>query len=299
MRRCCTLFLLLLVGVFAHAETPLLWNQTAVEQNCPVGDDAVWVHFAGGKACIRYFSAGNLHAAPQVLVMFKGDRVSLIKRPPETIPANTADAQRSQAQGIMRESGLPTVIIARPGTYGSSGNHYRRRQQEEFLALNAALDAIKTRYGIQHFILSGHSGGATAASALLAFGRRDIDCAILTSGAWGLLERAGRMRQERGEAAAPDLDGTGLPHPWDPLDHINGIVADPARRILVIGNPQDRNTPFDLQQRFADALRKQGHQVTLLERPANPPQFHDLTGNAGVKAVTLCPPPHSADENQR
>lgn len=299
MKRGYPLFFLILSSVFAHAETPLLWNQTAVEQNCPPGDDAVWVQYVGGKDCIRYFSAGNLHNAPQVLVMFKGDRVSLIKRPPDTIPANTADAQRSQAQAIARQSGLPTVIVARPGTYGSSGNHYRRRQKEEFLALNAALDALKTRYGIQHFILNGHSGGATAASALLTFGRRDIDCAILTSGAWGLLERAERMRRERGEASAPSLDGTGLPHPWDPLDHIDGIVADPARRILVIGNPQDSNTPFDLQQRFADALRKQGHPVTLLERPANPPLYHDLKGNAGVKAVALCPPSRPADDNPR
>lgn len=296
MRRCYTLFILLLVGVFAHAETPLLWNQASVRQHCPAGDDATWVTFTGGEACMRYFSAGNLRNAPQVLVILKGDRVSLIKRPPETIPANTADAQRRQAQAIMQKSGLPTVIIARPGTYGSSGNHYRRRQPEEFLALNAALEAIKTRYGIHHFILSGHSGGATAASALLTFGRRDIDCAILTSGAWGLLERAERMRRERGEASAPELDGTGLPNPWDPLDHIDGIATDPARLILVIGNPQDRNTPFDLQTRFAEAVRKRNHQVTLLERPAVAPEFHDLQGNPGVNAVTLCPHNRPADQ---
>jgi hypothetical protein len=41
------------------------------------------------------------------------------------------------------------LIIARPGTYGSSGNHYRRRQAEEFRALNAAVDAIKARYAIR------------------------------------------------------------------------------------------------------------------------------------------------------
>lgn len=289
MRSCYALFLLLLVGVLAHAETPLLWNQPANKQTCPVGDDAVWVQYTGGAACIRYFSAGSLRDAPLVLVVFKGDRVSLIKRPPQEIPANTADAQRRQAQTILRQSGLPTVIVARPGTYGSSGNHYRRRQAEEFLALNAAVDAIKSRYGIQRFILSGHSGGATAASALLTYGRRDIDCAVLTSGAWGLLERAERMRKERGEAPAPDLDGTGLANPWDPLDHIAGIATDPSRLILVIGNPQDRNTPFDLQTRFAQALREHGHQVKQLERPAVAPEYHDLQGNPGIKAITLCP----------
>jgi len=289
VKRGCTLLFLLLLHVFAHAETPLLWNQVAHAQNCPVGDDAVWVQYAGGKACIRYFSAGNLYGAAQVLVILKGDRVSLIKRPPQSIPANTASAQRSQARAILRQSDIPTVIIARPGTYGSSGNHYRRRQAEEFQAIAAALDAIKARYGIQRFILSGHSGGATAASALLTFGRRDIDCAVLTSGAWGLLERAQRLRQEHNKPLAPTLDGTGLPAPWDPLNHINGIAADPLRLILVVGNPQDRITPFDLQARFAAALREHGHRVTLLERPAASPEYHDLLGNAAINAIKRCP----------
>lgn len=93
-----------------------------------------------------------------MVVVLKGDRVSQIKRPPETIPGNTATDQRRQARAIMRQTGLPTIIIARPGTYGSSGNHYHRRRAEEFRAINAALDAIKARYGIQRVILNGHSG---------------------------------------------------------------------------------------------------------------------------------------------
>ena len=287
--RCFAVWILLLISVFAYAETPLLWNQPASRQHCPIGDDAVWVHYPEGNACMRYFSAGNLQAAPLAVVMLKGDRVSQIKRPPATIPGNTAADQRRQARAILRQTGLPTIILARPGTYGSSGNHYHRRQAEEFQAIDAALNAIKARYGIQRFILSGHSGGATAASALLTTGRRDIACAVLTSGAWGILERAQRLRLQNGNALAPALDTTGLPHPWDPLDHISGIAADPFRLILVIGNPQDRNTPFDLQARFADALREHGHRVELLERPAKPPEYHDLTGNAAINAIRLCP----------
>lgn len=287
--RCFAVWSLLLISVFAYAETPLLWNQPASRQHCPTGDDAVWVHYPEGNACMRYFSAGNLQAAPLAVVMLKGDRVSQIKRPPATIPGNTAADQRRQARAILRQTGLPTIILARPGTYGSSGDHYHLRQAEEFQAIDAALNAIKARYGIQRFILSGHSGGATAASALLTTGRRDIDCAVLSSGAWGLLERAQRMRLQKGNALAPALDTTGLPHPWDPLNHISGIAADPFRLILVIGNPQDRNTPFDLQARFADALREHGHRVELLERPARPPEYHDLTGNAAINAIRLCP----------
>jgi predicted esterase len=293
VRHCYTL-ILLLTAVLAHAETPLLWNQLPVKQNCPQGDDAVWVTYAGGEACIRFFSAGKLRDARQAVVLFKGDRVSMMARSPQTIPNNTADAQRRLAQTLLQHSKIPTVVVARPGTYGSSGNHHHRRQKEEFLALNASLNAIKARYGIQRFILSGHSGGATAASALLALGRRDIDCAVLSSGAWGLLERADRKRQISVQTRTA-RDTTGMEHPWDPLDHINGVPADPARLILILGNPHDRNTPFDLQKRFADALRQQGHKVTLLEQPAVPPSYHTLKGNAAMKAVAMCPHPRLVD----
>ena len=116
MRPFYVLFLLLLAGVVAHADTPLLWNQPATPQTCPVGDDAVWVQYAGGAACIRYFSAGTLRNASQALVIFKGDRVALIKRPPQEIPANTADAQRRQAQAIFRRSGLPPLMPSKHDT---------------------------------------------------------------------------------------------------------------------------------------------------------------------------------------
>jgi len=287
--RCSRVGFLLLISAFAHAEEPLLWNQPASRQHCPSSNDAAWVQYPSGEACMRYFSAGNLRDAPLALVVLKGDRVSQIKRSPDAIPGNTAGAQRRLARTMLRQTGLPTIVIARPGTYGSSGNHYRRRQLEEFQAIAAALDAIKARYGIQRFILSGHSGGSTAASALLTTGRRDIDCAVLSSGAWGLLERAQRLRLRQGKALTPALDTTGLPHPWDPLDHLDGIAADPLRLIMVIGSPQDRNTPFDLQARFAAALREHGHRVELLERPATPPMYHNLLGNAAVNAIRLCP----------
>lgn len=295
MRHRFTFLFLLLTTAFAHAAPPLLWNQAPVRHNCPVGDDAVWVTWDGGEACIRYFSAGELHDAPQVLLLFKGDRVPMMARAPQAIPANTAEAQRRLAQKLMAQSNMPTVVVERPGTYGSSGNHHRRRQKEEFLALNSAVDAIKARYGIARFILNGHSGGATAASALLALGRQDVDCAILASGAWGLLARAARKRQADDPLSAAERDTTGLANPWDPMDHIAGIVSDPTRLILVLGNPQDRNTPFDLQQKFADALREHGHQVRLIEKPALPPSYHTLKDNAALRAIALCPHPRSAD----
>lgn len=279
---------LCILSFATQADTPLLWNQKAYAPNCPLRSQALWVTYKGGADCIRYFSAGNLQDAPLVVVIFRGDRETWIRRDPRTIPANTATAQRRQAARMHARTGLPVVIIARPGTYGSSGNHYRRRQPAEYLALNAAVDGLRERYHIKNFILSGHSGGATAASALLTFGRRDIRCAILTSGAWDLLNRAEAQRKLRGEKSDAGKDLTGLRHPYDPLYHIDGIIHDPQRLIMVIGNLQDKTTPFNLQVKFAQALRENNHRVLLIEWPALPPVYHNLKGNPGIKYVDRC-----------
>lgn len=280
-----TLFFL---SAVVYADMPLLWNQKALGSNCPITTDEVWVKYNGGADCIRYFAGANIQNAPLVVVVFLGDRVPFIRRNPATIPANTATAQRKIAQKFSKQTGLPVIIVARPGTYGSSGNHYRRRQRAEFMALNATLDALRQQYHIGQFILTGHSGGATAASALLTFGRDDIRCAILTSGAWDLLNRAEALRKERGERSDKGKDVTGLANPYDPLYHVDTIVPDPQRQIFIIGNLQDRVTPFELQVKFARALRERHHRVALVELPAYPPEYHNLKGNQEIKYVKQC-----------
>jgi hypothetical protein len=97
------------------------------------------------------------------------------------------------------------------------------------------------------------------------------------------------MRKERGEPSAPELDGTGLANPWDPARPHSRDSKRSRTVNLVIGNRQDRNTPFDLQTRFAQALRELGHRVKQLERPAVAPEYHDLQGNQEVNAIALCP----------
>nr|MBS0020393.1 prolyl oligopeptidase family serine peptidase [Gammaproteobacteria bacterium] len=206
----------------------------------------------------------------------------------EDIPNNTVEAQQVIAERRSRQLGLPVIILARPGTYGSSGDHGQRRQIREFLALNAALDEIKKKYEIERFVLSGHSGGATAVGALLTLGREDIACAIMTSGAFGLLERAQRRRERRGDPPAPDTDGTGLRNPYDPLDHVAGVVKDPERKILIIGNRKDVNTPFDLQIQFKKALSNLGHQVRLMDYSAKEPDYHNLVDGIGYSAIQYC-----------
>lgn len=268
--------------------TPLPWNTPANKATCTDPTSALWVTFAQGQACIRYFAGAPLNHAPVVIVMFHGDRNIEMHRPPETIRDNTLAANDQQAVALSKRAGIPVVIVARPGTYGSSGNHGQRRQIQEFTALNAALDALRQRYGIGQFVLLGHSGGATVAAALLTLGRTDVKCAVMTSGAFALVQRAQMIRQSKGLPSRPGRDTNGLLHPYDPGQHVDGIVAAPARQLFVIGNTEDQVAPFVLQEGFYTSLIRAGHTAKLVKADAVGPAFHQLRNDIGLKTAAAC-----------
>ena len=268
----------------AGADEVLYWNQPADRAHCPDRMGFLWVQAAEGPSCIRYFASDDIDGARIAIVQFSGDRDGVMDQAPTRIPGNTEELRTLDAQRSRDRAGVPWIFMARPGTYGSSGDHRKRRQLVEFHALDAALDALMQRHRLQRIVIVGHSGGATAGAALLTMGRTRIACAVLTSGAYGLLERArmlGRSRDGR-------TDTTGSAEFYDPLDHVGGIARDPARRIVLIGNREDRNTPFVLQQRFADAVAKAGHRIELRTHAAEPPDFHDLKDRIALQTASQC-----------
>jgi hypothetical protein len=273
---------------FADGDTPLLWNSAPDRQNCPDTASYLWIGHADGMDCVRYFAGRDLNDAPVVIVIFSGDRDRIMRRSPDEILNNTRRSKESVAAKLSKQAGIPVLILARPGTYGSSGDHRKRRQLREFLALEGALSTLKLRYRVGQYVLLGHSGGATAAAAMLTLGRADILCAVLTSGAFDLLERSRRRAFSTGKSPPINRDAIGLVTLYDPLYEVDGIVSDASRRIYVLGNSRDSVTPFDLQKKFADAVARAGHQVELHEVEARGPRFHDLLSNKGMKTASNC-----------
>ena len=268
----------------AADDAALHWNQPAVRANCPDRPGYLWVQPVEGPACIRYFASDEIDGARVAIVQFSGDRDGVMDQPPARIPGNTEPLRTADAQRNRDRWGVPWIFVARPGTYGSSGDHRKRRQLVEFHALDAALDALMQRHQLERIVILGHSGGATAGAALLTMGRTRVACAVLTSGAYGLLERARLLGRSKGG----QTDTTGSAQFHDPLDHVAGIVRDPSRRIVLIGSRDDRNTPFALQERFADAVAKAGHRVEVKTHAAEPPQYHDLTDGIGPRTASQC-----------
>lgn len=274
------------------ADAPLLWSQPANRADCPDASGYLWLpqpEGASAPSCLRYFGPTQLQGARTVIAYFTGDRDQSLRLTPAQIPGNTAQAQEARMQQLSRQAGLPVLMLARPGTYGSSGDHrLRRRMAQEFAPLSAGLDLLRQRYGIAEWVLWGHSGGATAAAALLTMGRRDVRCAVLSSATFDYVQRW-RMQREQDIAAPSQQRGLALAQVmYDPLAHVDGVVQDPRRSVHVLGDPRDTVTPFVLQTAFAQALQRAGHHAAVHEEEAVGPEFHNLKRNAGLRRAAAC-----------
>lgn len=247
----------------------------------------------GFLECIRYFGFGlkNEEANTQVVVVMGGDRDSSLNKLPQHIEGNTPTQRLQLARKVGTLVGAPVILLSRPGIYGSTGDHRNKRTLKEFLPISAALDTLKHRYGVQRWVIVGHSGGGTAAAALLTLGRSDVDCVVVTSGAFDLVERANRYRQSKGLKMKPFTDLTGTVNPYDPLYGLDGVPKDSARTVIVLGDPRDQVTPFEFQLRFADGLKARGHKVRVVEVEATPPKYHDLMSGVAWTSAKSCVAP--------
>lgn len=252
---------------------------TALEEK----ETAIWVEAAGQKACLRYYAAG-LKSAPGP------NEVTSIWLNGDVLGPHGNDASKRQSgfgptemvaleQRLSDRYGVPSIFLGRPGTYGSSGKHFTiRGRPAEAALVNAALDGLKKRYGIQSWALGGHSGGGTLVAEMLAR-RNDLRCATISSGA---------------SAYRAYLQARGLIKPgspltrFDPYTSLNSVPSEPKRRILVIGDPREKNVPFSAQRLYYNGLIAHGHAAWLipLER-ATDDRHHDLV-DFGETANEMC-----------
>ena len=257
----------------------LISGSRMTEDMCQFGDTSVWVVVSGKGECIRYFYAGIKDKNPIVHVWFHGDTLAIHWKGPVGFGTkkyteilyyknNSPDALQRIANREYIRFGIPYIRFSRPGVYGSSGDHNQRRRPREVEIVNAALDALKKKYKIDSFILSGQSGGGHIVASLLAF-RDDISCAVITSGNVAVGKRIG----SKGWFA----DATGYTDYYDPIEHINEITLNPKRPIFIVGDPRDTNVPFSTQEAYYEELKKSGHQTILIKADGSGKEHHSLS----------------------
>jgi hypothetical protein len=246
-------------------------------------ETAVWVEAGGRGSCLRYYAAG-LAAAPArnpvVMLWLNGDVLgpngdNADKRQKGFGPVEMVDLERR----LSARFGVPSVFLARPGTYGSAGKHHALRGRPlEADRVAAAIAVLKARYRVDAWALAGHSGGATLAAEMLAR-RDDLRCVVLSSGA---------------SAYRAYLEARGLLRPgatltrFDPSASLDRIRPDRDRRIFVIGDPRETNVPFATQALYFDGLVARGHAARLVPLArATDARHHDLVDYAET-ANGLC-----------
>lgn len=256
-------------------ESEVIRGKRTSKESCEQTRDAVWVEHRLGSECIRFFPSKNLVGAKRAAFFFHGDVLDGRFILPGAYKDNRASVLRANVNGLARINRMPYVFVGRPGVYGSSGQHTDRRRLKEYLSLNAAVDAIKARYGLEEVLLGGQSGGAASVAALLTLGRDDVVCAAASSGPYDALARATDIYRAAGQSLR-GCDVTGHCDVYNTTDHVAGVAKSAKRRIFIIGDPQDSNTAFKYQVAFADKLKAAGHEVTLVPAQARGPQRHGL-----------------------
>lgn len=253
----------------ANHEEVVLGPHNLDQDQCQSIADAAWVvtpvatqdekslrrEFAG---CIRFFpSRGVSHKGP-LLVYLHGDRVEK-----SGVPGSTRSAQMALAQRIENITGMPSVVVARPGVYGSTGlNHqFERRSHTEVAAVSAAIDLIKQRWGISRINLVGQSGGAHLAIAMVLTGRTDLDVVLVSSAPLAVRVRAKILAGDTGHDVS-----TGLPweQVFDPIDHLFQASNDGRRKLFILADPRDKRIPFSSVLAFVRAARSAGLPMVFL-----------------------------------
>jgi pimeloyl-ACP methyl ester carboxylesterase len=212
----------------------LLHGKKITQAECEALPSAVWVVAEGQQECIRYFHSAAGGGRSEVIIRLSQDLVSTngrgdVKPYDYYIKATPAQVQDLSA-AWSRNLGLPYLHLSRPGTYGSSGEHSKRRTAGEIAVISAALDAIKARHGYSRFHLIGWSTGGHSAAALMAR-RTDLGCVVLSS---ALLS----VRSYLAEFGRSE-DWTGNKNPIDPIALVDQITARPDLRIFVLTDPDD------------------------------------------------------------
>jgi hypothetical protein len=267
------------VAIVAMPDGPKGTIGTLTRSQCLALPNRVWVPLEKGAECIAYIAPDTRAGGSTAVLFFEGDVPEA-----DMVPAKMSKmvaAYQKHVTAAQTHYGVPFIVVGRPGLMGSSGFHQIGGLRDEGEVMNGAIDAIKERYGYQRLALAGQSGGARIVAQLLVLGRRDIACAVMGSGAYGVPLAKG------GGHITTNIFGEPGRRFLVPMHKAEGIASSADRRAFVIGDPRDVRTPFPGQREWAEKMRALGHHVVLLEASARDPEHHGLSATA-LNVAALC-----------
>lgn len=256
-------------------------------EHCAGIPHALWVTVGGAAEAIRYYPVQlDPKRNPIVLVYFPGDVVLRTARGIRLVGTSYTQKTPDELIELMSQwaadAGAPAIYVGRPGTFGSSGDHEKRRMPYEIDLMDRTLDLLKQHHGIDRYILVGQSGGAQIVAALLNR-RQDISAAVMTAGLLSVHQTVKRWRRIR------PVPG-GASHPigalYDPLQEIDRIHRDPVPEIYVISDPRDNVIPLSSHLQYLRKLWSVGLGAHHIYAHGEGPKHHSL-GTHGRMAAAL------------
>ena len=256
-------------------------GSSSTREQCARIDDAVWIEGETFRECIRYFPSKDFsHGTVRKVIVFMAGDILSTSGVSAAYPAGTPRKRIEKADLEQSRGGTAYLILGRPGTDGSSGNQNWRRTQYETLVINAALDKIKSRYGIEEYGLIGQSGGGGLVGALIAE-RQDVLCAVSSSGVTAVKYRviaAGR---------SSDYTGKSMAEIWDPVEQLDRVRPMPGFRMFVTSDQRDADVGFSSQDHYVQAAKKMKLPITQIMVLATGAVHHQTFG-IGNRVVEDC-----------
>jgi len=253
------------------------------------GPGRIWVEVDGRGDCLRYYGAIPDRPRQLPVVFLEGDVVQrdhsnstagqVVWSVPHYYIQLSPTIMQTEAEQYAAATHRPFINLARPGIYGSSGNHLERRRKREVDLVHAALDQLKQRFGWSVISLAGLSGGGHLVAAMLAR-RVDVDCAVIASGNVAVRQRLREWNLE--------VDVTGFADFVDPIDGVHDVARHPPRSLIVLTDALDKVVTASSQAMYVAALRDAGVGVDQRFVTARDPAHHLLRAPAIVAALA-CP----------
>ena len=242
-------------GAEVFKKEDLLRGITITRQQCDATAQTFWLNLHGRDYCVRYYLSVAGGEGKRPVVFLQGDQLGKFNVKSwtwiDTSEAKDVDTDDivKMAEGFSKEAKTTAIYLARIGVDGTSGNHMARKTVLELELMNAALDALKQRYGYEGFHLAGQSGGSKIVAGLIGL-RRDVGCAVMGSGP--LVAPDDRKSTDPGRTA------------FDATDNIPQVAQNRSLRPILVTDKADKTVPLVQQTGYVDRLRKAGRQIPEL-----------------------------------
>lgn len=256
----------------------LLRGITTTHDQCVAIQQALWLTVDGRDFCVRYYisTAGGDGTRPVVFldgdsdgpIDSTTDAAGYLVRRAWTDPTRVRDEDTDdliQKAAIFSKMAKTTAIyIGRIGDGGTSGNHLLRKTLLELHLMNAALNALRQRYGFEGYHLAGESGGARLMFGLVMM-RHDIGCAVSGSGQLVPMEKGRSRLNDPGETF------------FDPTKDVAAQPQNPAERLIMIADPADQQVPEAVEQiPLLAKWRQAGRSIYVINVVSTDPNHHGV-----------------------